>query len=311
MQILQEIIDLPVYNSSIYSSYMAGLNIGVLDIETTGLSPEKSEAILIGLLTEKGGVFTLTQILADSPEEEPLILLKSLELLTPLDGLISFNGDRFDIPFLKKRCKKHLISLANFPSYSFDLYKPVRYHSDLKSMLPNLKQKTLENYMGYWQHRTDEISGSESVLLYYDYVASGDFDAYKKVLLHNRDDVINLYRLLNILKNTDIHTAMAAMGFPVKTEYGLHEIVKPKVVKNSISFTGFQSKCKEKNRNSICYADIDNPVAFDFSISSTELKSTFNIFAKDITYQGKKLLDLSQKEINLLAKELLLFTLSK
>ena len=47
-------------------------------------------------------------------------------------------------------------------------------HSPIKRFVPNLKQKTVENYMGLWQSRDDEISGAESVELYNVYEKNHD-----------------------------------------------------------------------------------------------------------------------------------------
>ena len=76
--------------------------------------------------------------------------------------------------------------------YNLDLYLVLNGHSPIKKFVPNLKQKTVENYMGLWQSRTDEISGAESVELYNTYEKTGREDLESKILLHNSDDVIQL-----------------------------------------------------------------------------------------------------------------------
>ena len=41
------------------------------------------------------------------------------------------------------------------------------------------------------------------------------FDDERKIILHNRDDILQLYRLLPVLKNCDLHKALYACGYPV------------------------------------------------------------------------------------------------
>lgn len=76
--------------------------------------------------------------------------------------------------------------------------------------------------MGLSSGRLDEISGKESVDLYYEYLRCPDPELkeslMKKILLHNHDDLVQLYRILPVIKQTDLHSAMFSLGFPVKGE---------------------------------------------------------------------------------------------
>ena len=99
--------------------------------------------------------------------------------------------------------------------YNLDLYLVLNGHSPLKRFVPNLKQKTVENYMGLWQSRSDEISGAESVELYNEYEKTGDNSLMEKILLHNNDDVLQLTRLVKVISKSDFHKAMFHLGFPV------------------------------------------------------------------------------------------------
>ena len=78
--------------------------------------------------------------------------------------------------------------------------------------------------------RADEISGGDSVNLYNEYTAndSASFrseELLKKILLHNRDDVLQLTRLISLLKYFDLNVAVEKIGFTTKdllvTEYTL------------------------------------------------------------------------------------------
>ncbi len=159
------------------------------------------------------------QIFAETQEEEAEALQKYMELITPLDYVITYNGGRFDIPFLQSRLQHHGLEGFTLP-YNLDLYRLVNNFSDLRSRLPNLKQPTLENFMGLWQTREDEIDGGISVQLYFRYAGAYERgeelkDLRHKILPHNHDDVLQLYRLLKVIEKTDFHRAMSKYGFMV------------------------------------------------------------------------------------------------
>ncbi len=86
-----------------------------LDIETTGLSRDKNEIYLIGTLFQDSTSSAEAHwrerfYFAESKEEEPLILQAFLDFLKERESplFITFNGDRFDLPFLKKRIEFRL-----------------------------------------------------------------------------------------------------------------------------------------------------------------------------------------------------------
>jgi len=214
MKTITEKIDAPRYTSVPFNQYFNGLKVGVFDIETTGLSPASSRLILSGFLIEGDLGPVLTQYFAESLEDEALVLKATLETLDTLDVVVTYNGKGFDIPFVDTRSKN--MPHRPFP-YNLDLYSVVRKYSPIRQYLPNLKQKTLEDFLGLWENRLDEISGGESAALYMDYLVHRDPALEEKILLHNRDDVIQLYRLLKVLDKAEVHRAMFQLGFPVRT----------------------------------------------------------------------------------------------
>lgn len=235
MLTIEEKYPLSPYNSKAFGRYFGGLKIGVMDIETTGLSPKYSKLILGGLLIfgakEEADIF---QVFAESPYEEQQLLEAYTAKLQTLDLVITYNGTSFDLPFLKERLRQNedFESERKLP-HNFDLYMVLYGHSSFKRFLPNLKQKTVEEFMGLKTEREDEISGRESVVLYNKYLSLSrdteqiSFEALpvkspkeeflEKILLHNRDDLLQLARLLPILEKTDLHKAMFFMGYPVES----------------------------------------------------------------------------------------------
>ncbi|QIB68859.1 ribonuclease H-like domain-containing protein [Aminipila butyrica] len=207
------------YHSRLLDFYLGSAmhkKIGVLDIETTGLSPQNSHFILGGLLIYQEEGVTLRQYFAESLEEERETLLAYLRDIQQLDILITYNGKHFDLKFLQGRMRA--LSLWEdfiFP-FNLDLYLLINGHSSLRKLLPNLKQKTVENFMGLWGDRADEISGAESVELYKRFLYTKDPEIRRLIMLHNSDDVLQLSQLLPVTEKSDIHKAFFSLGFPVE-----------------------------------------------------------------------------------------------
>jgi len=230
MDIIRETITTSRATALFPGAYFDGLRWAVLDIETLGLSPGRAPAILCGIVTPGSGAGTpagpqiapetaeVTQFFAESirtTEDEESMLSALEEALTDIDILVTYNGRQFDLPYLEKRRQRTGLP-AMRPRYDLDLFPIVRYCTDIGQFVPNLRQKTLEDFCGLWDGRTDEISGRESITLYYDYLNSRDDALKAKILLHNRDDIVQLFRLTDVLRRADMHKAACRYGFPVR-----------------------------------------------------------------------------------------------
>ena len=200
--------------------YFDGLRVGVFDIETTGLSPECSAFILggIGRSVSGGfpeGPFRVEQFFAESRHEEEHALERCLAALSGLDAVVTYNGTRFDLPFIRYRAAQYGLDAVYDLPHNLDLYRILNKFSDLRKILPNLKQKTVENFFGLWSDRSDRIDGGESVELYERWEIRREPEVLDKILLHNGDDVLQLARLIPIVRKAEVHRAMANLGFPV------------------------------------------------------------------------------------------------
>ncbi len=261
-----------LYRSKIFDFYFKGFNLGVLDIETTGLSPEHSAFILGGLIccNEK----TFEQFFVESFSEEKQVLEKFLERLRDLDVIITYNGKSFDMPFIVKRAEKLGITIDFKLPYNLDLYLVLNAHSHLRKILPNLKQKTVENFMGLWADRADEISGKESVDLFYSYLKNHDNKIRDIILLHNRDDVYQLAKLLPIIEKSDFHKAMHCMGFIIKpssifiNSSNLLHVNKILITERELSAIGNQSSM------AVNYSSFGSSKA-NFNLNFNKEKSSF------------------------------------
>ena len=245
--------DEKIYESALFDFYFNEMKVGVLDIETTGLNPMRNKFILGCLYDVTKG--ELHQVLAESRAEEPLALAEYLELIADVDVVITFNGRHFDMPFIEKRwsgCRRDVAYLKQeeygdgqwapegAAVYDLDIYQVLDKHSQLRKLLPNLKQKTVEDYMGFWMSREDEISGAESVELYNHYEATADSEAEARILLHNNDDVRQLTRLSKAITKSDFHKAMFHLGFPVKCGEHLLEVKNIRQTRKGLVASGRQ-----------------------------------------------------------------------
>ena len=212
MKTIVDNIQIPVYYSKLFDMYFGGKSFAVFDIETTGLSPANSKVILTGILTvdQNGGY--VQQFFADQNDDEEAVIRATMEALAGIDYVITYNGRHFDMPFMKKRAEKYGLEFPDL--YNLDLYLLISGYAPFKEVLPGLKQKNIETYMGIAINRDDEISGKESVELYNRYMETKRFELEEKILLHNHDDIIQLYKILPIIERLDLHKALFKRGFP-------------------------------------------------------------------------------------------------
>ncbi|WP_435125940.1 ribonuclease H-like domain-containing protein [Halobaculum sp. D14] len=143
------------------------------DIETTGLSQERDDVTTVSF-HRAGETSTLVQgrdLTADALREE----------FAAADLLVSFNGKRFDAPFLET-------------SFDVDVTTP---HLDLMYPCRTLDLtgglKPIEKAVGVDRDGPD-ITGRDAVRLWHQY-QDGDEDALETLVSYNRDDAANLRAL--------------------------------------------------------------------------------------------------------------------
>lgn len=220
MEIIQRKHQMNYYTSRLLDRYFPGMKLGVFDIETTGLNPAETEVVLAGFLEiNSDGSALATQFFADKSGEEKELLASIFEEFRKYDVLLTYNGRHFDLPYISKRAELNGFEDSRISCHNLDLYLVLHGHSTLKQTVKSLKQKNVEDYMGLHIDRKDEISGAESVLLYQAYLDEADVlkkeELKQKILLHNHDDILQLYRILPVVQQTDFHRAMSHLGFPV------------------------------------------------------------------------------------------------
>ena len=157
----------------------------MFDIETTGLSPFSSFTYIIGLNIIEDGQWKIIQLFNDDGRSEPELIRTFQSMIKDYDVLVEFNGDRFDIPYIEKRMnfirQKFGISLTDNFRYiqPYDLMKCIKPYKFALG-LPNIKQKTIEKYLGI--NRLDMYNGGQLIDVYLGYLATQDDKSRELVL---------------------------------------------------------------------------------------------------------------------------------
>jgi uncharacterized protein len=147
-----------------------------LDIETTGLSPYDSQLTVIGIHCCNGDDGNFVQLVGKD--------IKAYSVLEALEGvqtIYTYNGHRFDLPFIHRRLGINLEELFTHHDLMFDCWRCKLYGGF----------KGVERQLGIPRKLT-EVNGLEAVRLWYRYVESFDLDALKTLLEYNKEDVLNL-----------------------------------------------------------------------------------------------------------------------
>ena len=225
-----------IYSGQIFDLYHGGLKPCIFDIETTGLSAQRGNKIILTacLIPNSKGV-TITQFLAENPYEEDRVIMATMDFLKDesIDYLITYNGASFDIPFMKQRlATKNLPYVLNM--YEFDLYNFIRSNTGLKSQIGLLSQKNVEQHFGISSNRKDVISGRESVKLFAEYAINQDSVIEKIILTHNREDVLQLCHLFNIIGRNNFGAVLGEgdNGCDGFNGAGIHDVNMAPIVSN-------------------------------------------------------------------------------
>ena len=184
--------------SALYSScFTSNENFLFMDIETMGL--KGVPLILIGVARVESNKILVEQYLLRTLEEENAAIEAFLAHVDNNTVFVSFNGQTFDIPYIKSRMK-HLGIKGNIQRYHLDLLHFSR--RIWKDQLPNCKLQTLEKHLFNFE-REDDVPSSMVPSFYKTYNETGNIGPLIPIVEHNREDVVTLARILSRL-----HTEM-------------------------------------------------------------------------------------------------------
>ena len=187
-----------------------------IDIETTGLSRELTDLYLIGCgYFNKNGYNTI-QWFADSPEDEPEIIKAFNEFVRErFTILMHYNGNHFDIPYLKAKALKHGLDLPFDSLDSYDIYLKIKPYKKLLS-LPSLRQRCIEELLE--TSSDDPYSGRDLISVYHKYVKAPSDDLLDPLLYHNLEDLKGMAYILPSLYYTDLKGLKLSY-----VSYGIHK----------------------------------------------------------------------------------------
>lgn len=174
-----------------------------VDIETTGFTARSSCLYLIGAIYFEKDQIHLMQFFAEKKEEEVDVLKAFLSLCQSHSILVHYNGNNFDIPYMKQKCAQYHLREPFSHMTGVDIYKRIMPYKKLLG-LENVKQKTVEQFMGI--KRDDQYNGGELIQIYEDYVKAPLPSDLDLLLLHNADDMKGMFSILPVLTYSDMFT---------------------------------------------------------------------------------------------------------
>jgi len=147
-----------------------------LDIETTGLSPNECMVTVVGMYICNGEDAKVIQLVGREITRDSL-----LDALEGVNILHTYNGSRFDLPFIHGCIGIDLNRMFPHQDIMFDCWKNNLYGG----------LKAVERQLGI-ERRLKDMNGWEAVKLWWKYVDSFDLDALNTLLEYNKEDVVNL-----------------------------------------------------------------------------------------------------------------------
>ena len=150
-----------------------------LDIETTGLRPAECKLTVIGIYKENGSSDEVIQMVGDEISRSKLV-----EALENTSMLYTYNGSRFDLPFINSKLGIDLKEHCDHEDLMYACWK-----QKLKGGL-----KSVERQLGIERELTD-VNGLMAIQLWYEYVDQGNKNSLARLLKYNEEDVVNLRTL--------------------------------------------------------------------------------------------------------------------
>jgi len=167
-------------NKSLWRSYKNfEENVCFFDIETTGLKPERNKTTTVSFY-RNGESKTLIRGQDLTKENLEKEMFES-------SIMVSFNGKRFDQPFLEKSFD---MDIQNPHIDLMYLYKRLGYSGGLKKIE---KQLSVDREL-------EDIDGREAIRLWKKYENNGDEEALQKLVRYNQYDAENLQELLELAR---------------------------------------------------------------------------------------------------------------
>ncbi|MBI4233338.1 MAG: ribonuclease H-like domain-containing protein, partial [Chloroflexi bacterium] len=140
--------------------------IAYLDIETTGLSAHEAQITVIGIGSSRGKRLEVVQLVDDEVTQKRL-----LGALKGITSLYTYNGGRFDLPFIRHCLGVDLAQRLEHRDLMFDCWRCGLYGGF----------KAVEERLGI-PRRLKGLNGRDAVRLWHEYKSYGDQEALDTLL---------------------------------------------------------------------------------------------------------------------------------
>ncbi|MCB9137971.1 MAG: ribonuclease H-like domain-containing protein [Caldilineaceae bacterium] len=161
------------------------------------------------LFPADGMEFVVRQFFMRTPAEEGALLVALGELLQEQEMTVTFNGRTFDLPLLRTRLQmNHWLFPAGLDE--FVLLQGERAHLDLlhpsrrlwRRRLGSCRLINLEERVLGLRRSEEDVPGALIPQLYIDYTRSGDARQMGRIFYHNREDIVSMVALADVLSRT-------------------------------------------------------------------------------------------------------------
>jgi len=157
---------------------------GYLDIETTGFDPEECDLTVIGIYVDDEGERSLTQLVGDDITAAGL-----MDLVKPVRTLYTYNGERFDLPYIKAKLGLDLTLHCEHRDLMHACHRRGLYGG----------MKNVERMLGI-KRKLAGVDGRLAIQLWRDYKLYDCADSLAALLEYNKEDVVNLKLLRDLLE---------------------------------------------------------------------------------------------------------------
>jgi hypothetical protein len=190
-------------------------HVAYLDIETTSLNPDSGEITVIGLCLDDGYKFEMIQLCGDE-----ISAPKLTEIIKKAKVLYTYNGTRFDLPYIKSKLGVDLTRYCK--------HRDLMHECQQRNLYGGFKE--IEKKLGI-KRKLKGVDGTIAVKLWRNYELYGDRNSLSKLLEYNREDVLNL------------RTLRGKLGFKRKSKSMQKQIERHQFNKEILEFS---QKSKEK-----------------------------------------------------------------
>ncbi|MFC1974565.1 ribonuclease H-like domain-containing protein, partial [Chloroflexota bacterium] len=134
---------------------------------------------VVGIYLVNGGESRMAQLVGQDISKDNLI-----EILNGVQNIFTYNGGRFDLPFIQWSLGINLETLAYHHDLMYDCWRCNLYGG----------LKVVERQLNI-PRKLQGISGLDAVMLWSKYLEQGDQNALTTLLKYNEEDVMNLKEL--------------------------------------------------------------------------------------------------------------------